>query len=178
MDATLSRMMEKLERQKSAVLSGPSTWPVERLQFRTDAAAWSTLDVFDHLLKTEASLVRTAQSNLSKNRKVGIKEKIGGWMVSAMMRTPLRVKVPPTATAVLPGRAPDLSVIAPRWEKVRVEMADLVSRLTPEQLPAGLFRHPVSGWMTMPQALQFLSAHLRHHEYQLDRIRRASSGLS
>ncbi len=159
------------------MLAEASSWSAERLRFKSDPAAWSILDVLDHLFKTEASLVRTAQTSLDKARKVGLRERVGAMVVTGVMRSPLRVKVPATASAVLPGRAPDLAVITPRWDKVRVEMTDLVGRLTPEQLTCGLFKHPISGWMTMPQALRFVSAHLRHHEYQLARIRRASHGL-
>jgi hypothetical protein len=60
-----------------------------------------------------------------------------------------------------------------QWVKNRERLFSLLDSLQPDQLSLGVFRHPVSGWMTMPQALAFLSAHIRHHEYQLDRLKSA-----
>jgi len=89
--------------------------------------------------------------------------------------TGARVKVPPAALTVLPEViTDDASSIATHWEQVRGEMGILLQSLQPNQLGRGLFRHPVSGWMTMRQAIAFLSAHLRHHGYQIDRLKYAN----
>ena len=70
----------------------------------------------------------------------------------------------------------DLEEISSRWIAVRQDISGLLQSLESQQLRCGLFRHPVSGWMTISQTLAFTSAHLRHHVYQVERLKKA--GLS
>jgi hypothetical protein len=100
----------------------------------------------------------------------GLRDRIGAIFTIGLMLSPMRVKAPASATAILPQTTEDPAETALRWKEVRTEMADLLGRLRTDQLGCGLFRHPVSGWMTIQQALTFLSAHMQHHIYQLNRL--------
>jgi len=135
------------------------------------------LDVLDHLVKVEEALLEAAHEQLPNGIPVTFKDRVGAFFVISVMRSPMRVKVPTSATMVLPEATTDSHDTAKRWSEVREQMANLLRSLQPEQLRTGLFRHPVSEWMTMANALAFLSAHLRHHEYQLNRLNSATRNL-
>ena len=124
-------------------------------------------------MKVEKGLLESVQDQLPNGTPLKFKDQMGALFIIAVMQSPMRVKVPASASMVLPDVMADTSETAVRWSEVREDMANLLRSLRPEQLRCGLFRHPVSGWMTMRQALAFLSAHLRHHDYQLNRLKSA-----
>jgi hypothetical protein len=41
----------------------------------------------------------------------------------------------------------------------------------------GLFKHPVGGWMALPDALDFFSVPMQHHTFQLDRLSAETQSL-
>lgn len=177
MTPVLARSFEKLERQKTEALGEIAAWSPERLRFRPDPASWSTLDVLDHLMKVEQALLKAVMANLPHGQPVSLRSRLGARLVIGVMRSRLRVKVPPAATSVLPGAKLDPAGLGPRWTATRDELGALLATLSREQLRRGLFRHPVSGWMTMPHAVTFLAAHFGHHQRQLARLRHASQGM-
>lgn len=168
---------EKLEMQKQKVLAGVARLSAAQLRFRPEPTGWSVSDVLDHLMKVEKALLETVQANLPDGTPLQLIDRVGALFIIAVMQSPIRVKVPASASMVLPDATADTSETAMRWSEVREEMADILRSLRPEQLRCGLFRHPVSGWMTMAQALAFLSAHLRHHDYQLNRLKSTTRKL-
>ena len=165
---------EKLEQQKRTMLLDAAKLTSVRQHYRPTANAWSTLDVLDHLMKVEAGFLHAVREHLCEAVRVRFSDRIGGLLVNAVMLSPLRVKVPAKAAIVLPEASPDLPRINAGWACAREEMAGLLASLEPDQLTIGLFQHPVAGWMTIQTGLVFLSAHLRHHRYQLRRLRSAS----
>ena len=174
MTRELERRFERLERQKAALLSGISIWSTARLRFQPDPASWSVLDVLQHLVKVEEAFLRAVGANLPHGRALTLKDRVGALAVLGVMRSPIRVKVPARAATVAPEATEDLPLLTVHWDQAREKLGQLLNVLSPEQFCRGLFRHPVSGWMSVPQGLAFLSAHLRHHEYQVDRLEKAS----
>jgi hypothetical protein len=131
--------------------------------------------VLDHLMKVEKASLEAVQEKLPDGTPITFRDRLGVLFINSLMRSPIRVKVPASAAVVLPQGTADLSGTVTAWGDVREQMANLLGSLQPEQLRCGLFRHPVSGWMTMPDALAFLSAHLQHHTYQINRLKSANS---
>ena len=178
MHPSLGRAFEQLERQKIGLLADIAGLSDEQLRFKPDEAAWSTLCVMDHLVRVEDSFIATAKRHTRSARPVSLRERFGAVMVNAVMRSPMRVKVPATAASVLPQDGADFATLTARWQAVQERMAALLASLKEEQLGSGVFHHPVAGWMTARGGVAFLSAHLRHHEYQLQRLRSAATATS
>lgn len=174
MTPALWKRFENLNRQKQSVLSCVAGLSATQLRFRSEPASWSVLDVLDHLVKVEKALLEAVRAQLPNGTPMTFRDRVGAFLITCVMLLPTRVKVPASASMVLPEKTADLDEIAATWSEVREQMANLLVSLHPDQLRPGLFRHPVSGWMTMPDALTFLSAHLRHHQYQLSRLKSAS----
>ena len=172
--AAIWEVFSRLERQKEAVLSQVISWPEGRLLFRQEANSWSTLDVVDHLVKVERSSLAAVRSSLPHGHHVTLKDRLGGFMVITVMKSPMRVKVPSSASAVFPDFKTDLLKVSEEWSQTRVILRKVLESLSAEQLRCGLLCHPVAGWMTMSGAMAFLSAHMRHHGFQLRRLEKAS----
>ena len=178
MAMNVQQLFESLERQKEAFLSEISNWPPPALRFRPAQLEWSCLDVLDHLVKVEKAFLDFVKGNLPNGRSVPMTDRIRARVVIYVMRSPIRVKTPASVSMVLPGSNLDPSQLKQNWNEVRKNISNLLRALDPPQLRIGLFQHPVGGWMPVPQAMEFLSAHLRHHGYQLKRLKSLTRGLA
>jgi hypothetical protein len=164
--------LQQLERQKREILDELAPFSSAQLSQRPDPGTWSALQVLDHLVKIEEGMLRGAKEQLPRHIAVSFRERLQGRMMCALMETPVRVKVPPGAEAVLPDAGLDFGGIIARWDKTRDEWRAFLATFPSAHSAHGVFHHPVSGWMTLALTLKFASSHLAHHRYQLARIRR------
>jgi hypothetical protein len=168
------RAFENLECQKQALLERLASWPPQTIHYRPVNAGWSAIDVIDHLVRVENGLIASLRANLPHGSPLALGDQIRAFFLTALMRTPVRVKVPSAAASTMPAPGLELTGVITEWNTVRSRLRGLLDSVSLSQLRRGVFHHPVSGWMTVGQALAFLSAHIRHHEYQLRSIRRKS----
>lgn len=166
--------LERSTQQMLALLAG---WTPDQLQFRPQPGAWSALDVIEHLMLTEKSVLEGMQRNVGKGHAVTVGGRCRSAMVLAVMGLPTRVKVPASVTFVLPSAAStNLPAAAASWERDREQFTHFLEGLSNAQCKEGLFKHPIGGWATAAGAVLFLRAHQRHHRYQLSRLQKASAG--
>lgn len=172
MNGKLQRQFDGLERQKSYFLNLVTSWPAEQARFRSSPQCWSGLDVLDHVLKTESSILQATQMNLAQGGSGGLENAVRRFMVMWVMRAPTRVRVPASAQQVMPVARHGVAEIAEEWRGQRGDLRALLESLQLDQLRLMVFEHPVGGWMRTTHMLEFLSVHMRHHGYQLARIAR------
>lgn len=169
--------LSQLEQQKYDLLAPTKNWSSARLAYRPTPSAWSTAEVFNHLVKTEAGILTAAQEGVLRLHRIGLRDQLGYLFIERIFRSDRRVKVPDSAAQVLPDQNPDLRAVFVQWQTVREDLGHFYKQLSPKQLRAGIFRHPVSGWMDMPRILGFFSVHMVHHSFQLARLSTTSEGL-
>ena len=159
-----------IEAQKTAMLARIEAWPAERLTYRPAPEEWSAIEVLDHLVNVETGVLAAMRRGLEAPNRIGVRDRLGFLLVDLVFRSRRRVKVPMSAKRVLPGDEADMTDLVPRWDASRVALGELLAHLSPEDTRQGVFRHPVSGWMNVPQVLRFFSTHITHHHFQLDRL--------
>lgn len=173
MESATKQHLEHLRQKKDDFLATLATWTPDQRSFRAGPAFWCANQVLDHVVKTESGVFSEFRRCLPLRVRPPFNESIRGTVVNCVMNSPLRVSVPKTATSVLPESACDPAAIVASWNQLRVEMQAWADSLPSRSHAFGAFRHPVSGWMSLSQALAFLCAHIRHHCFQLSRIRNA-----
>lgn len=159
-----------IEDQKTSLVSRVSSWSEESLNFRPSAAEWSALEVFDHLVRTESSILDAARLGLSHPRRIPLYDRLRTSLLMRLFRSQTRVKVPGNVTQILPGSNLNFSDVQSRWGDARRELAAFLEAASAEQLRKGIFKHPVGGWMNSEGILTFFSVHMIHHGYQIERI--------
>jgi hypothetical protein len=173
MQPVLQPRFAELEVLKQAHLAATATWSEAQLQFRP-AGQWCALDVLDHIVRTEAAILRAMQAQQQQNqRPVDPADRLRSLLLVWLFRTPARVKAPGPVNAILPGAALDRDKLANQWSETRRNLREFLDDLRPGQLHFAAFQHPVSGWMTVPRTLEFLASHIHHHRYQLRRLQTA-----
>jgi hypothetical protein len=176
---TSSEWMRRIEQQKSAMLATVSAWPAELQALHPTNGGWSALEVLDHLVRVEVGISAEVAKGLAQPQRLGIRDRVGFVFVERVFLSRRRVKVPQAVKElVLPGRDLGLGEIAARWERTRADLARLGREVEASGCRGGVFRHPVSGWMSFERVLRFLSAHMVHHGYQLERIGAAVGATS
>jgi DinB superfamily len=178
MNAGLQRMVVRLERQKAALVRRIEAWPHDWLADKPAPSEWSALEVLDHLRKTELAVLHSCETNLkSRHHVVSPYERGKALVFLAMMRLPIKVRVPEPVSFVLPGHVISLHTVLESWAAERALLKAFLEPLTASTENVGLVFHPAVGWMNLTAAMSFLSVHLRHHEYQLRRIKKAYGGI-
>ena len=101
----------------------------------------------------------------------------GRWLRFLGLRLALkgRVRIKAPVEAVLPtGELPWYALLS-RWEEQRRGLEEWLLSVDPGLLQDPRFRHPIVGWLTVPQALTFTADHLEHHYPQIERFERAGT---
>ena len=174
---TLAEWVTKLEDQKAEMLGRLEDWPEERLAARPAAGEWSVVEVLDHVVRVESGICGAAREMMLAPAKVGPRDRLGFRIVEKIFLSQRRVKVPRSVHRVaMPGEDLALADVVVRWDEARVRVRDLAEEATARAVEGGVFRHPISGWMTVEQVFRFFSVHIVHHEFQVERIRRALNG--
>ncbi|HMG84897.1 MAG TPA: DinB family protein [Terracidiphilus sp.] len=162
-----------LQQQKDLFLNNVATWAPAQLRLCCKPGSWSALQVLDHVIRTERGILAEIQKNVRQCDRVAFVHRVKSDLLILLMRSPARVKVPGLVSRViLPGNEIDLVELIAAWNESQTQLEQWASELRENQTGYAGFRHPVSGWMSVLQAIMFLAAHVRHHRYQLGRIRR------
>ena len=170
-------LCRRMERQQTTLLAALEQWPRQQIEFRPSAEAWSAAQVLSHIVKVERGTthhvwraIRTQGPRITRDdarRAHGFIR----WLLSSQ-----RVAVPKSeAEEIWPDAEPAFEETAARWRATRQRLLALAR--SSEDDSRCVFTHPGSGPMDLVLVMRFLHAHTRHHEYQIERLREAASGL-
>ena len=117
--------------------------------------------------------MQSCEKNLkSRKNTVTRAERAKAVVFLAMMRLPIKVKVPEAVSFVRPDPVTSIEGVLASWNAGALQLTAFVEALSAGTEDIGLVFHPAIGWMDIRAALTFLEVHLRHHQFQLDRIRK------
>jgi hypothetical protein len=172
MNAKIGRSFIRMERETAAILETLSGWREGQLCFCPTPTSWSALMVLEHLARVESCALAAMRQSVRQGLPAPAMSKVRCPFLIAFMETPLRVQIPRgIPRGVLPAGGKDLAAIQSEWWQTRIAMRSFLSKLSDAELCFGLFWHPVSGTTDALQAIRFLAVHIRHHGFQLNRIR-------
>jgi hypothetical protein len=171
MEPQLADLFARLEWRKAVFLNLVRPLSDAQTQFRPSPASWSAAEVLQHVYKTEYEIVGQVRVNQGRGQTVPPADRVRGVLLTILFRTPVRLKVPAKAAKVLPNGTVQVAPLLGAWATSRKDLAATLAAFPPSQRSAGVFAHPVSGWMTLPRTMLFLSAHIQHHSLQIHRLK-------
>ena len=172
MGTNIEERFSELESGRASILADLALWREDSLNRRPAANAWSALDVVEHIIKLEQATIVGVPGNLPDGHTVSLGEKIKSIAITWAMKMPMRVKIPPKLDYLLPEGNRSLTGITENWNEERSQFHGLIRDHGP-WTERGVFLHPISGWISMPNMLALLCSHQKHHTYQLRRLSRA-----
>lgn len=173
MHSSLAKAFERSERERQKFLGLLRDLPDETLRKKTDPETWSLIQVATHLLGAEKgtlSYLRKKTSTPEALKKTGAKEAFRYALLDIANSLPLRFKTPPGVEQ--PANELSLAELLAQWDQLRSDLRQFLEAFPDAWLDKGVFRHPVVGMLRMKQSMGFLTRHIRHHRYQVHRIRK------
>lgn len=169
-----AELLESLESRKQRFVGTLNGFSPEQLEFRTEAQAWTPVQVGHHVVLAE----QRAADSIKKHRgmrsgKRSLRYRLGNFGVWLVLKTGLRVKNPVPEAA--PAEDIDLPGLLEAWDKARADLEAVLAETKERGLEYAAFNHPIAGPWNVEEALVFLVSHLDHHLRQLDRIQQDSS---
>ncbi|TFG52808.1 MAG: DinB family protein [Gemmatimonadales bacterium] len=171
MAGDLTTLFDRLAQSRDRVLTLVAATDEPHRATRPGAGQWSMLQVIEHLVLAEEGTLRVLRQGPGPQPRVTVRSRLALRAIEVLFGLGARVRVPSKSLA--PAGADSLDTLRSRWNEAREGIAAVVEGLDAEALRQPRFRHPVAGWLTVGQGLDFLERHIRHHERQLHRIRRA-----
>jgi hypothetical protein len=169
-DALLSKL-DDVERRRDDLLARLSALDDETLRARPADDKWSLLEIAEHLVLVEPAVMgdlsdpEGAASGSAGTR--GMSNRIKYGLVLFILRFGIPVKTP--SRKMNPSGERSLDDLKRTWRGQHDELRAFLNALPPggEDLP--LFRHPVTGPITVAEGVRMLSVHLDTHLRQVDR---------
>lgn len=166
----LAARFADLEGQRSRFTARIEELPPEDQAWVPVLGAWSALHVMEHLVIAEEWIVAGFDKAPTAGRRVTLHSVVKLQLIYLIFALRLRVRVP--SARLVPTGAIPFATLATRWEIARAAIRSRLAPMAASELHRPRFRHPVAGWLTLDQGLQFTARHIRHHRRQVDRIRR------
>lgn len=170
--------LDRTKQRSHDIVSEVERLSAEQVRHRPSEVEWSVLEVLDHLRRTESAIHRSCEENIRLRRhRVSAQERVKAKFFLLMLRLPVRVKVPSTVSFVLPSMPESLQKVLDAWKQEHLRFRDFLAKVTARDAGIGAVKHPAVGWLDLRGALLFLSVHLRHHYFQIDRLKLSMSKL-
>ncbi len=169
----LEAVLARLARSKDRILGLVAAADDSRRAVAATDGQWSMLQVIEHLVLAEEGTLRVLRRGPPAKQRVTLRSRLILRAIELLFTMGARVRVPSQSLA--PSGGVSLEALRVRWSEARDGIVAVVMGLDAQALQAPRFRHPVAGWLTVEQGLDFLERHIRHHERQIQRIRQATS---
>lgn len=164
----LHRRLAAVERRRGALMDALAREDPGLLSYRPGDGGWSVLEIVEHLILAEREVLRPLwEPSLLRDREPSFRSRAGYHVVMFVLRFGVPVKVP--AASMNPSGGSGLDALRARWEDNHRVLRGFLDTLGPGEGRRALFRHPVSGPLTVAQALAMLDVHFRRHRGQIHR---------
>lgn len=131
---------------------------------------WSVIEICNHLMVIEQLSIGYIRNKIEKAdqaKPVNMKSKIKGFIMKIALSLPLKFKAPKAVSQIpAPKTFSDLSMI---WEMTRKELWKVIEKVPEGSYNKAFFKHPVTGYMTIEDMLDFFIVHTKHHIKQIKR---------
>lgn len=164
---------ERMVQGKAAVLALVGKREAELREWRPGGDQWSMADVVEHLELVEKHMLAALAKDPDPARpRRWSRWRWPRWMgLRLAMKSGVRIKAP--TEIILPTRQLPWHALLARWEEQRRAFEEWLRASDPAIHSRPRFRHPITGWLNVREALTFAADHQEHHLRQIRRIEAA-----
>jgi uncharacterized damage-inducible protein DinB len=171
MENSLHRSFQKLEEQRHKLIRKVQALSNSQLN-NHPPGKWSIAQVISHIITSEQlsiSYLKKKMLGIDEAPDTGIIEEIKMITLIISQRLPFKFKAPKVVTDHT-HEYQSIDELNMAWEKVRMEMKEVLARFQEDQLNRKIYKHPIAGMLNIKQATQFFSEHIIHHTPQIIRL--------
>jgi DinB family protein len=166
----LERRIDRLERQRAALLRELKAMTPGRLVFHPAPESWSALDLVEHLVVVEEAVLRGIPDR-PPTRSLADSARAAVVLPLLYLSFARGVRLRAPTPAILPVGGSSLAQLEARWTRARANLRAVLQLMGAEDLSRPFLRHPVVGWLTTLEGLGFIERHVAHHLHRVQRIR-------
>jgi hypothetical protein len=138
-------------------------------QRRPGPGRWSIVEVVEHVVIVETGIASALMRDPSPDRP---RRFDGRWWRYPALRLVLalgvRIRLP--VESIAPTGSAGWEELQVRWSEGRVRLRQWLEGIDPKLLGTPRFKHPIGGWLDVPQGVTFAGDHLAHHIPQVERV--------
>ncbi|MDP9143118.1 MAG: DinB family protein [Actinomycetota bacterium] len=138
-------------------------------QRRPGPDRWSIIEVLEHVVIVETGIASALMRDPSPDRP---RRFAGRWWRYPALRVVLglgiRIRLP--VESIAPTGNAEWEELQARWTEGRERFRHWLDGVEPPTLATPRFRHPLAGWLDLPQGVTFAGDHLTHHLPQVERV--------
>jgi len=165
------KVFRQLEKQRREIIDLYDSLPRNQLLYRPKAGQWNLLQVMRHLVTAEQQsliYIKRKLIHAETSSRTGIGASIRHLLLKMALYSPLKFKAPKVAE--VGEEAPDLDEMKAEWDAVRDEFRTIIEENSADTLTKAVYKHPRAGLLNVKQALEFMEAHISHHQKQMERL--------
>jgi uncharacterized damage-inducible protein DinB len=169
MNKALEHLFQNLEQQRITLLRDIQAHSSQQLAAKPYSKKWSVLEILTHLYTSERLSI-----NYIKKKSLGIESLDNAGVRQALLipalkisqRLPFRFKAPKVVVENTPEAMPFDQLIS-QWSLLRIELRSHLDHLSDAHVHKLVYKHPIAGRLSLPQAMQFFAEHINHHKPQI-----------
>jgi len=175
MDKKCAEYLDKLDGKLILLLKDLKNYREEKLNERPDENSWSVLQIMRHLIKAESESLKYVRKKLSFNpelKNAGIMSGIRSAMLRIALSSPIKIKAPEGVSGEALSENYTFWEVAKEWKSQRTELREYLGSLPSYYFKKDMYKHPLTGKMTLASMLSFFDIHVDRHTRQIKRTLR------
>ena len=172
MDKKSKGQLKKLDQKLTLLLRDLQHYSDAKLNESPQKGAWSVLQIMQHLMQAELGAVKYIEKKLSFEpalEKAGMMSNMRALALNTFMSVPIKIKAPDGVSG--DNLLTDLTFwdVAKQWKQQRNELEIFINNLPSELFEVDLYKHPLTGKMSIGNMLTFFNKHVDRHTSQIRR---------
>ena len=167
---SLQKSYARMEKSRLRILQLTDNISEPQAHASPGPGEWSVVQVLEHMVTIDLRVLGAVQKQLggSNLRPAGLKARFRLLLLKLVLRNRKKLKAP----AILPQPAGDRSLEEwqREWEESRQQWHQMLDNVPEIVLDKAIFKHPLAGYFTLAQTMDFITEHTRHHVPQVQRL--------
>lgn len=172
MNTALLKLYNKIEQQRMDLLAELKNQNPNLLSLKPLQTKWSVLQILTHLYTSEKlsiSYIKKKSLGIESLDNAGLKQTLLMPVLKISQRLPFRFKAPRVVVENTPDPMP-LDQLINQWNLLRLELRSHLDHLADTHVHKLVYKHPIAGRLSLPQAMQFFAEHITHHKPQIIKV--------
>ena len=176
MTPEVEKIFDEIDTELAGLIEELKSESPETLNRAPQPGKWSVVQVMSHLMRAESLSDQYLRKKLSFNPKLkdaGWNAGFREWLLWFYLSVPIKFPAPKlVSTEYLPESA-DFEELAEKWQSQRAALRSFMAELPSDIFRKEVYKHPISGRLSLGGMLKFYKWHFVRHRKQ---IRRALNG--
>jgi uncharacterized damage-inducible protein DinB len=172
MKERLDYIFQRAEKDRKHILSLVGDLPDEKF-FYCDGNRWSISQILTHIILSERislQYMKKKSLGIKQVKNAGLWEDLKYLLLVLSQRLPLRYSAPKFLAEQELPKNKSFEKIEQDWQESRNQLRAFIDHLESGTLKKKIYKHPVSGRLSVLHAVDFFREHANHHLPQIKRL--------